>query len=232
MSSFFFIAVSEFHTDLTTCEGLRDATRRFGVSGEFMAQSYSSALAVSVYHDLYLSLPVSVLSTFSLPCPLFPSCRLSRPLLPLTLLGAPVNIGETQSRSLGVAKIENLGAALPGRTACGRSGYSRRRDTFQPKSFGNWLKSRLTAPRRPQVYEMTMNKSEPNGMYPLGSHSGDKKSTFDYAETHKGHHGTKKAGESNPPPPANQYIQSPTLAIPLTGQWATAQGWGARPFIL
>ena len=85
----FFIAVGEFHTVLRTCEGLRDATSSFGVS--------SPALAVSVYHDLYLSLPVSVLSTFSLPCPLFPSCRLSRPLLPLTLLGAPVNIGETQS---------------------------------------------------------------------------------------------------------------------------------------
>jgi hypothetical protein len=84
----FFIAVGEFHTVLRTCEGLRDATHSFGVS--------SPALAVSVYHDLYLSLPVSVLSTFSLPCPLFPSCRLSRTLLPLTLLGAPVNIAETR----------------------------------------------------------------------------------------------------------------------------------------
>jgi hypothetical protein len=38
--------------------------------------------------------------------------------LPLALLGAPVNIGrpgsrETRARSLGVAKTEDLGAALP-----------------------------------------------------------------------------------------------------------------------
>jgi hypothetical protein len=41
--------------------------------------------------------------------------------LPLTLLGAPVSIGETQVTVSRVAKTENLGAASRVRTACARS---------------------------------------------------------------------------------------------------------------
>jgi hypothetical protein len=52
--------------------------------------------------------------------------------------------GRPGSRSLGVAKTENQGTALPGQD---------RMCPFGMEPLGNWLDSSLIASRRPQVYE-------------------------------------------------------------------------------